>query len=263
MNNFLYLNENDFFIGKGVRGPIACCNVPGIVFVMFMADPNVCKYCELAKPEFMQLPKIIQGAKFAACNLSRCKNLMEHSKQTTTPLTSVPGFILFVNNKPWIQYDGPRTARDFAQFLKDAIHKLQTRQTEGGQPIAQPTATDEKTAYGIAYDYDVISVSDPGLQGTLTCNEEGVCYLTNAETKPTSGIPQHQQPPPQQHNPYGQPQQGQYNPHQAAMAQQMKMQQMPQYTQQMQQMQPMPPQYMPQQQQQYYQQPMYQPQQWR
>ena len=77
MNNLFYLGDQDFYVSQGPKGPVICSTQKGVLFVFFHADSNVCKYCDTAKPEFMQLPHIIGGSKFGLCNLTRFKQLAQ------------------------------------------------------------------------------------------------------------------------------------------------------------------------------------------
>ena len=79
MNNTQYLGEFDFGVDKSTKGPVIVTKIPGVVFVMFHADPSVCQSCDLAKPEFAQLFQHFPSAKFAFCNLSRNKRLADIS----------------------------------------------------------------------------------------------------------------------------------------------------------------------------------------
>jgi len=256
MSSVLYLGEQDFYVGKGNRGNVICCNQPGVVFVMFHADPKVCQFCDLAKPEFMQIGQVIASAKFALCNLSRCKGLVTQSFQTITPLDKVPLFILFVNGRPFMNYNGEKQLNAFAEFMQQALQRLQqaTIQTNNGGTNVASFGSDNpvKTAHGIEYDYDYITVTNSSMIGQVTCTDEGVCYLTAKESygpmnaDKTGNNPHSQQQPQQQRQP--QPQQAYRPPPQMAQPQMAQMQ--PQMGQQM---------YYPQQQFQQQQYPAYQP----
>jgi hypothetical protein len=223
MNNCLFLGEQDFYVGQGKRGPVVCSTQNGVLFVMFHADPNVCPNCDVAKPEFMQLSQVINGAKFGLCNLNRAKNLVDSSFNTITPLNVVPLFILFVNGRPFMNYNGQRQLKHFAEFMQVAMKRLSEQQTFGanGQPqgtVNAVTQDAEVTPHGIAYDYDYVTVTNPTTIGNVTC-EEGVCYLTAGESysggdsaKPSNGLSQSRGPPsaiPQQPQ-YMQQRQAQY-----------------------------------------------------
>lgn len=209
MNNCLYLGEQDFYVGEGKRGPVVCTTQNGVMFVMFHADPNVCPNCDTAKPEFMQLAQVINGAKFGLCNLNRARNLVNNSFKTITPLQVVPLFILFVNGRPFMNYNGQRLLKHFAEFMQVALKRLSEQQTFGanGQPqgVSNAVTQDaEVTPHGIAYDYDYVSVSNPTSMGNVTC-EDGVCYLTAGESYSGDSKPQQQAQAQQQQ--YRQPQQ--------------------------------------------------------
>jgi hypothetical protein len=177
----LYLGEQDFYISQGTKGLVVCCRQNGIQFVMFHADPGVCQYCELAKPEFVQLEQFVAGVKFGLCNLSKARGLYEKSTQTITPLQKVPMFILFVNGRPFINYTGEHKLKHFAEFLQQMTARLQNQQVFGEQGMQTMSAEmKEKTAFGIPYDYDYESVSDASNVGNIVCDDKG-CYLTHKD----------------------------------------------------------------------------------
>jgi hypothetical protein len=217
MSSVLYLGENDFYVDKGQKGPIICCSQKGISFVMFHANPNVCQFCDLAKPEFMQLPQIISGAKFYLCNLSNASGLVQKSFNTIMPLNKVPLFILFVEGRPFMNYNGEKQLKHFSQFMQDAMKLLQQKQVFSANGVNITSEASEKTPHGLPYDFDYDTVSTSYLVGNLTCTEDGVCYLTNKEALGGQEKPKPKetyQPPPQpQYQPPPQ-QQPQYVPQQ-------------------------------------------------
>ncbi len=178
----LYLGEQDFYVDKGTKGNVICCTQKGVLFVMFQADPGVCQYCELAKPEFMQLPQIIGGAKFGLCNLSKCPNLVQLSYQTITPLNKVPLFILFVNGRPFMNYSGEKQIKHFAEFMQNVLQRLSQQSglqnISGGAGANGNNLESERTAYGIPYDFDYEEVSSTNVG--INC-ENGVCYITSKD----------------------------------------------------------------------------------
>ena len=182
MSNILYLGSQDFYVGQGSKGPVICCTINGVVFVMFHADPQKCQNCDVAKPEFQQLPHIISGAKFAYCNMSRCEDLAEMSFKTITPLNRVPLFILFVNGRPFMNYTGQRQLKHFAEFMQLALQRLQQQTVFGSNGQAEILSPEqaEKENGNLPYDYDYVTVTNPTMIGQVTC-EEGVCYLMPAK----------------------------------------------------------------------------------
>lgn len=120
-----------------------------------------------------------------------------------------------------MNYTGEKTVKHFAEFMQNVMQRLQQQQVfsqPGQQPATMSVEQTEKTPHGIAYDYDYVTVTNPSLIGSVTCNDEGVCYLTakesglQAESKPQQPPPQ---PAPQQYQPqrpYQPPQQAIYQP---------------------------------------------------
>lgn len=204
MSNLFYLGEQDFYLDKGVNGPVVCCTQKDVCFVMFHADPSVCTFCDAAKPEFVRCAQVIAGAKFGLCNLSRAQNLISKSFNSITPLNKVPLFILFVKGRPFMNYNGEKTLKHLADFMQKALQRLQQQQvfSQGGVTNNVPIEALEKTPHGLAYDYDYITVTNSSTIGQITCSEEGVCYLTakegfgSTEPQPNQARPS-QQP---QHN---------------------------------------------------------------
>ena len=182
MSNLLYLGQQEFYVDRGTKGPVVFCALKGVVFVMFHANPQVCQFCDIAKPEFIQLAQIIGGAKFGLCNLSQYPELVQMSANTITPLNKVPLFILFVNGRPFMNYEGPKLIKHFAEFMQQALARLQSQQVFSAAGVATMSLEEtEKTPHGLAYDYDYVTVSNPSTMGSVTCNEDGVCYLTSKE----------------------------------------------------------------------------------
>ena len=210
MSSYIHLGEQDFYVDKGAGNRnVLCTTQKSIIFVFFHANPSVCKFCDTAKPEFIKSSQYISGAKFALCNLSsqENKNLINTSFNTIIPLNKVPLFILFVNGRPFMNYTGEKTFKSFVEFMKNVMERLQTQQVFNQSGIAQTVSAvdNDRTPHGLAYDYDIVSVSNPNI-GSVTC-EEGICYLTSkeglspssAESSPApSAAPQRQQAPYQQ-----------------------------------------------------------------
>ena len=255
MNNTQYLGEFDFEVSKSAKGPVIATKVPGVVFVMFHADPGVCQACDLAKPEFGQLFQHFPSAKFAYCNLSRNQRLSSMSFQTITPLNKVPLFIVFVNGRPFVNYTGERQFKFFAEFMQQVLQRLASQQVQTSNGQSHTFSSDdymEKTAHGIAYDYDYVTVNNSSTMGQVTCTEEGVCYLTAAESQgPMTADVRNQRNPMNDQVPLGQ----MAHQNQRTFAQQPQPQQYMNRQQQQQQ-----PYYPPQQPPQQFQQPAYYPQ---
>lgn len=140
-----YLNSNDF----SKEGNHLVANIGGLSFVMFHSQK--CTYCPKFIPEFRQLPMMMKGMNFGLCSVDEGNRIIvEWSQNSTTPIKSVPKFILYNDGIPFIEYNGPRTLQSTLSFLQDVIGKLnskqvftrpkRTRQQQPESPQQQPIA---------------------------------------------------------------------------------------------------------------------------
>jgi hypothetical protein len=90
------------------------------------------------------------------------------SQQTIAPITHVPFFVLYINGKPAMSYNGGQTAKEMATFLGQILSEFQTSRPFSETPlkIEKDIVSQKQTGYGIAYN--------------LVCdNDKGVCYLSS------------------------------------------------------------------------------------
>jgi len=165
-NSIIYLNNNDFYIGEGSKGKVLCTNIKELVFVLFHADLDKCKYCEDVIPEFKQLPHAISSCRFALVNLNKNLDIVKMSNETIAQFSYVPYMILYVNGRPFIRYDGDRNAKDMADFVMEVLSRLKSNNTFANAPKKVKQENNVIPGYSIAIPYSVV------------CDDEkGVCYL--------------------------------------------------------------------------------------
>jgi hypothetical protein len=168
MNNLIHLESDDFYTADGTKGKVLCCNVEGICIVIFHADGGKCSHCDDAIPEFKKAARMLGSVKFGLCNLNRNPDIIRLSKTTIAPLEYVPYVILYVNGRPFLRYEGDRTAEDIAEFLQEVMARLQTKK----QFI-------ENKTYKIESEIPPYTI---GIPFNVVCDEDkGVCYLSYAD----------------------------------------------------------------------------------
>jgi len=119
-----YLSINDF----GRNGNNVIINVPGLTFVMF--ETGQCKWCSSFKGEFQNLANTIGNINFALCNLDGAnKDIARISKNSTTPITAVPKFILYNEGVPVAEYTSARNSQAILKFLQEMLNTFGQRQT--------------------------------------------------------------------------------------------------------------------------------------
>lgn len=145
MSNLYYINASDFAQESGHM----TANIGGVTLIMFHS--NRCPHCIAFLPEFKRLPGAMLGLNFGTCCVDDGnKTVVEMSRQTSTPITSVPKFILYVEGRPYVEYSGQRSRPAILAFLQEITSKInqslsfakprRTRQEPGvgGQMMQSP-----------------------------------------------------------------------------------------------------------------------------
>jgi len=118
----LNLTQRDFYTRKtgGEQGSVVCCNIKGIVLVLFHSLR--CKVSSaFLRDVYSKMPGTVpQYCKIAAANIDTCWELIRESKKSTTPITRVPHMICYVSGFPYMVYQGKRDALVISDFLRRA-----------------------------------------------------------------------------------------------------------------------------------------------
>lgn len=124
MENIYYLSSTDFNLENGNL----VANIGGLSFIMFHSMK--CSHCQNFIPEFKNLNGSIRGVNFGLCSVDNNNNVIaQWSKQSSTPITAVPKFILYNDGIPYIEYSGQRNSQAVIGFLQDVIGKLNQKQS--------------------------------------------------------------------------------------------------------------------------------------
>lgn len=135
MSSLLFLSDEDFFIGKGTKGPIMCTNIPGYSLILFYSTK--CPHCKKLDPIFRSLPGTIQGCQFGMMNVNSNTRIVQLSKNTISPITFVPSLILHVNGRPFMRYQGPHDLENIRRFIVEVAQKLQNKQKFSEQYVKE------------------------------------------------------------------------------------------------------------------------------
>ncbi len=129
-NNFYYLSHEDFYIDpNGMKGPVLCNTTEGICVVLFHAEQGRCTHCEEAIPEFKKLPRMFPSVIFGMCNLNKYPKVYSMSKETIVPFKYVPYIILYYNGRPFMRYEGEKTATEMAEFVQEVMQRIHSTKT--------------------------------------------------------------------------------------------------------------------------------------
>jgi hypothetical protein len=135
MSSLLFLNDEDFNVSKGTKGPVLCTHIPGYSLILFYS--NKCRHCKLLDPIFRQLPGTIQGCQFGMVNVNTSPKCVQLSKNTIAPITYVPSIILHVNGRPFMRYSGPHNHENISRFIVEVAQKLQNKQKFSAEQVKE------------------------------------------------------------------------------------------------------------------------------
>lgn len=106
-------------------GGTLACNLPNnLVFVLFKTDS--CAICQQALPIFNSLSRQDMRVTWCVIDMTQNRDLIALSKKTSTPITAVPMFMLFVGGVAYANYKGKRTSENISSFLNTIISKINT-----------------------------------------------------------------------------------------------------------------------------------------
>ncbi|MBL4898546.1 MAG: hypothetical protein JKX76_02740 [Colwellia sp.] len=165
VNALQSLDERDFYVGRGKKGPLLCTRVNGLVISLFYS--NDCVHCKQLVPEFKRLSRAIHGAKFAMINLKTNMNVARMASNTIAPIKFVPLIMVHIRNKPYVQYAGERTFDALKEFVIKVADSIKRKRV--GRFVKN--LRDQPVNQGRAI--PLYTVGRP-VQGDC---EDGVCYL--------------------------------------------------------------------------------------
>ena len=127
MNSIIRLRLDDFDVQKGTKGNILCVGIKDLSLVMFYSP--LCKICESLIQKFRQLPQIINNVKFCVLNINENVGVINMSEQTIAPIKFVPFIVLYVNGRPFLQYDDAPDLNRLVEFVKYSVNLVNSKKS--------------------------------------------------------------------------------------------------------------------------------------
>lgn len=171
MNSLIFLSDEDFSIQQGKKGTILCNNLSGVSLVLFFSKQ--CPHCGDIFPIFKQLSQNINGCQFSLLNISTYFKVAMMSRDTISPITHVPFIVLYVNGRPFMKYNGPKTYNEISNFITEVLSRIQSKKNF--------------TNVKIEHEEDIPEFS-VGIPFNMVCEGEQ-CYLTFGEAYPKNSGP--------------------------------------------------------------------------
>ena len=146
--SILHLTNNDFYVDNGKKGKVMCTTQKDILFAFFHLNDNECSNCTTMIPEFVTVAKRLPQIKYALVNLSKYPDIFKKTVDTIAPIKYVPYLIIFVNNRPFLRYDGGKSSSEMYEFIKELLENMpkylphyqpsQQQSQPQGNPYQQP-----------------------------------------------------------------------------------------------------------------------------
>jgi hypothetical protein len=198
-SGIIELNESAFKKIKGNRGYVlGIPNAQNLTLLMFYSLQ--CTYCDQAMPELEKLSKFIYEnglpINIAVCDIMKNKKVIQESADTVDPIKFVPYIPIYLGEKPYLRYNGKKTAEEMLNYLIEVLKRVDTRQkfVQGGsnslrhqnqeQESEEPrTSNGEGIPYNVVCEGDVCYVTQDEIFGAPQKQFciGNICYLTQEE----------------------------------------------------------------------------------
>lgn len=127
------------FVITGNAQKTLCINVDGAFLVFFKMMG--CENCKAFEPVFVNLSKQESRVMLAVVDLTSNKDIVQWSRQTSTPINAVPVLILYINGRPHAKFNGTKNIVSIQNFISKALEAA-TNTAPPAQFVSsqQPTA---------------------------------------------------------------------------------------------------------------------------
>jgi hypothetical protein len=105
-------------------------NVAGNLLVLFKMNDKDSLNLE---PTFLKLPTRNNTIKYAVCDLTQSRDIIEKSRASTTPIQKPPTIILYLEGKPFALFKGSKDLPSLEKFIVNAMIAYQNQRTQQQQ----------------------------------------------------------------------------------------------------------------------------------
>ena len=173
-SGIIELHAESFKKMKGNRGfVLGISNLQNLTLVMFYSVQ--CTYCDQAMPELEKLARFVNDNDLpitvAICDIMKNKKIIQESADTVDPIKYVPYMPIYLGEKPYLRYNGKKTAEEMLNYLIEVLKRVDTR-----QKFVQKNPEEEKEK---EREREPVSQGE-GIPYNLVC-ENDTCYITQDE----------------------------------------------------------------------------------
>jgi thiol-disulfide isomerase/thioredoxin len=185
------LHAEHFKKMRGNRGfVLGIPKAQNLTLIMFYSLQ--CTYCDQAMPELEKLAQFVKEKNMpitvAVCDILKNRKIIQESADTVDPIKFVPYMPIYLAEKPYLRYNGKKTAEEMLNYLIEVLKRVDTRQKFVQQrQVAEEEEPRANAAEGVPYNVvcegDVCYVTQDEIFGApkKTFCVGNVCYLTQEE----------------------------------------------------------------------------------
>jgi thioredoxin-like negative regulator of GroEL len=123
-----------------VQGKTLAVNFGEPMLILFKMDS--CPACTGFEPVFVQLAKEERRVAYGVVNISSDSQVAKMSRNTTTPVSSVPFLLLYKDGRPIAKFTGKRNIPSIKSFIEKALKSVPPSQQSFAQPRSQEKIVD-------------------------------------------------------------------------------------------------------------------------
>lgn len=199
------LSQDDFSVSRPPgEEPSLRVSLRGFALVLFFSTR--CNWSmDFRKTVFDKLPDYIRGCHFAVLDVGKHWGVVERSKATSTPVSSVPMVMCYVHGRPYMQYAGERSVEAIQEFMQHVCASVKQKRTYVRAPPRRAPAPARipgqaprgaarppplrPPSKGVAHTRQNFPVFTESWADHPLCGEDHVCYLPYNEAYAAQHFP--------------------------------------------------------------------------
>lgn len=143
------LSTSNFSVHNQTNGKHLTITIPGNVLVFF--KKTGCPGCSVLEPIYAQLSKEDKRVTYGIVDLQYNTAIVSMSRDTSTPIQTVPQLFLYVNGRPHAKFKGAKSEPSVRKFINDALNTVPQNQYPaygGGANTFVPSNISNQNMYG-------------------------------------------------------------------------------------------------------------------
>jgi len=126
------LSLSNFDVITQTNGKHLITTVPGNALVFFKKIG--CPACSVMEPMYQQVSKENGSLTYGIVDLQYNNGIVKMSRDTSTPIQTVPQLFMYANGRPFARFKGTRTIQSIREFITSCMSRIQQTQQSPQYP---------------------------------------------------------------------------------------------------------------------------------